>query len=370
MIATAPKRSTISDQQTRQDLDALNDLTDLLAPPAWLQSMQLTRTSVSITGEADQAAPLIKLLDGSRHFQGSSFSLPLQKSGGAELFSIRSSRKGVTHDDFRSRPPRADYPGRRAVVLGGLYLLVFQFLVLVEQRYGENRRSRGQCRSREKRLAILRKQAATLPGKEAVLKQVSTELAQREKGLIPGDTAEQAQAQLLEIVKRVAQQQTPPLEVGQVEFGRPRTFGYGVWTGERVHHHHLPHRRAGRIFSPPLSAQPELAATEEIRFGTSHPKQKTMPIRLTVTGLVARRLVPAAEGFAANYDAAKLRTLDLALLVIAGLLYWQLRREWIGSHARDLALLHQRASCRLACPGLRRSTRWPRSPRPTSPTSP
>jgi len=82
--------------QTGQDLDALNDLTDLLAPPAWLQSMQLTRTSISITGESDQAAPLIKLLDGSRHFQGSSFSLPLQKSGGAELFSIHSSRKGVT----------------------------------------------------------------------------------------------------------------------------------------------------------------------------------------------------------------------------------------------------------------------------------
>ena len=43
---------------------------------------------------------------------------------------------------------------------------------------------------------MLRRQAATLPGKEAVLKQVSLELAEREKGLIPGDTAEQAQAQL------------------------------------------------------------------------------------------------------------------------------------------------------------------------------
>ena len=54
----------------------------------------------------------------------------------------------------------------------------------------------------QKRLAMLRRQAATLPGKEAVLKQVSLELAEREKGLIPGDTAEQAQAQLLQIVKR------------------------------------------------------------------------------------------------------------------------------------------------------------------------
>lgn len=35
----------------------------------------------------------------------------------------------------------------------------------------------------------------------------------------------------------------------------------------------------------------------------------------------------------------KLRILDLALLVIAGLLFWQLRREWIGAQSRDLALV-------------------------------
>ena len=143
----------------------------------------------------------------------------------------------------------------------------------------------------EKRLAILQKQAATLPGKEAVLKQVSSELADREKGLIPGDTPEQAQAQLLQVVKRVAQQQTPPLDVGQVELGRPRAFGsaYGqvsVSITVTCHIEDLINFLTG------LSAQPELAATEEIRLGNSHPKQKTMPIRLTISGLVARRLVP------------------------------------------------------------------------------
>jgi hypothetical protein len=143
----------------------------------------------------------------------------------------------------------------------------------------------------EKRLAMLRKQAALLPGKQAVLKQVSVELAEREKGLIPGDTAEQAQAQLLQIVKRVAQQQTPPLEVGQVELGRPRPFGvaYG-----QVSVSITMNCRIDELvnFLAALSAQPELTATEEIRFGTSNPKQKTMPVRLTVSGLVVRRLVP------------------------------------------------------------------------------
>jgi hypothetical protein len=149
----------------------------------------------------------------------------------------------------------------------------------------------------EKRLAMLRRQAATLPGKEAVLKQVSLELAEREKGLIPGDTAEQAQAQLLQIIKRVAQQQMPPLDLGQVELGRPRPFGsaYGqvsVSITVTCRIEELVNFLAG------LSAQPELTATEEIRFGASHPKQKTMPIRLTVSGLVAKRLVPARKGLA------------------------------------------------------------------------
>jgi hypothetical protein len=147
----------------------------------------------------------------------------------------------------------------------------------------------------QKRLAMLQRQAATLPGKEAVLKQVSLELAEREKGLVPGDTAEQAQAQLLQIVKRVAQQQMPPLDLGQVELGRPRTFGtaYGQVSVSIT----LTCRIDELVnFLASLSAQPELTATEEIRFGTSHPKQKTMPVRLTVSGLVARRLVPVRKG--------------------------------------------------------------------------
>ena len=147
----------------------------------------------------------------------------------------------------------------------------------------------------EKRLAMLRRQAATLPGKEAVLKQVSLDLAEREKGLIPGDTAEQAQEQLLQIIKRVAQQQMPPLEVSQIELGRPRPFGtaYGQVSVSIT----VTCRIEDLVnYLAALSAQPELTATEEIRFGTAHPMQKTMPVRLTVSGLVARRLVPQRKG--------------------------------------------------------------------------
>jgi Tfp pilus assembly protein PilN len=83
-------------RHTKEDMDALNELTQMLAAPTWLNSLQLTRDSVTIAGEAEQAAALIKLLDSSRQFRGSSFALPLQRSSSGELFSIRASRQGVT----------------------------------------------------------------------------------------------------------------------------------------------------------------------------------------------------------------------------------------------------------------------------------
>jgi Tfp pilus assembly protein PilN len=83
-------------RHTQEDMEALKELTQVLAPPTWLNSLQLTRDSVTIAGETEQAAALIKLLDSSRQFRGSSFALPLQRSATGELFSIRSTRQGVT----------------------------------------------------------------------------------------------------------------------------------------------------------------------------------------------------------------------------------------------------------------------------------
>jgi hypothetical protein len=143
----------------------------------------------------------------------------------------------------------------------------------------------------EKGLANLRIRAAALPAKEVVLKQANAELAEREKGLISGDTADQAQAQLLQVLRRVAKAQTPALEIRQVELGQPRSYGdaYGQVTVSVT-----VDCRIDELINllATLSAQPETIATDEIRFGMAHPKQKTMPVRLTVSGIVAQRLAP------------------------------------------------------------------------------
>lgn len=147
----------------------------------------------------------------------------------------------------------------------------------------------------EKRIAALRSAMATVDGKEAVLKQVSNELAVREKGLIPGDTAEQAQAQLLQIMRRLVRSQVPPLEVKQSELGQPRSYGESY---ARVTVSVTMDCRIDELVNllAALSAQPEIIATDEIRCGLANPKSKSMPVRLTVSGLVPRRLVPEKKG--------------------------------------------------------------------------
>ena len=125
----------------------------------------------------------------------------------------------------------------------------------------------------ERRLDFLRRQVSTLNGKQRLLKQASTELADREQGLIAGDTAEQAQAQLLEILKRIGNDQTPPLEIRQVELAQPQPYGdaYGmvsVAVNMDCHIEELVN------FLASIASQHEIMSTDDVRFGLSRPRKR------------------------------------------------------------------------------------------------
>jgi hypothetical protein len=90
-------RTELLDQlrsRTKADLDALNELTHLIAPPAWTNSIDLSRDLVRIAGEAPEAAPLLKILDSSPYFENSTPDL-IQRSpsGQGELFMIHAARE-------------------------------------------------------------------------------------------------------------------------------------------------------------------------------------------------------------------------------------------------------------------------------------
>lgn len=80
--------------RTKSDLDALREATRVIAPPAWLHTLELSRTSLVVGGEADQATGLLKALDGSKQFENSEFLVPLSRVGPVEVFRIRSVREG------------------------------------------------------------------------------------------------------------------------------------------------------------------------------------------------------------------------------------------------------------------------------------
>ena len=95
-IDTARGRSRLLDDfrnRGRRDLDALNELTRLMAPPAWTNLIEMNRENVNITGEADQAAALLSLIDGSPCFQNSEFTM-IAKNGSNEVFRVHTIREG------------------------------------------------------------------------------------------------------------------------------------------------------------------------------------------------------------------------------------------------------------------------------------
>ena len=147
----------------------------------------------------------------------------------------------------------------------------------------------------EKRLARLKQLAATVPGKQVVLDKVAAELAAREKGLIPAATAAQAQAQLLQIVARIAKSQPNPIALRNTEMGQIKAFDdhYGE-VAVAVNFESGIEQLIN--FLADLTTQKELIGTSDLRIGSANPKQKTMPIRITISGLVRRDLIPDKKG--------------------------------------------------------------------------
>jgi Tfp pilus assembly protein PilN len=81
-------------RRPQADLEVLNELTRLLAPPVWTTSVEIFPDSVVISGEAEQAAPLLKVLDSSPLFQNSEFMLALTRTNQTEQFRIKTARRG------------------------------------------------------------------------------------------------------------------------------------------------------------------------------------------------------------------------------------------------------------------------------------
>jgi hypothetical protein len=143
------------------------------------------------------------------------------------------------------------------------------------------------------RVARLRQLKALVPAREAVMKQTALDLAVREKGLISGDTAAQAQAALLEAARRVGK--SDQIDIRGGDFPAPKAFGdYGMVFTSISFDCHVEQLVN---FLADLGRQPELMVPSEERIAASGAmKQKMVSVRLILAGIVSKKLIPEKKG--------------------------------------------------------------------------
>lgn len=146
----------------------------------------------------------------------------------------------------------------------------------------------------EKRLAKLREVAATVPGKQKILAQVDADLAAREKTIMQEDTAPEAQAHLLVLARKVAA--TEGIEIRGGEFGQAKPFGADYGEVSATVAFTCPIEKFVN-FMAGISHEPELIGPSDLRINSQNVKEKTVMVRMTIGGLVAKKLIPEKKGF-------------------------------------------------------------------------
>jgi hypothetical protein len=145
----------------------------------------------------------------------------------------------------------------------------------------------------ERRLQRMREVAATVNGKETVLKQAAADLEAREKGILQADTPAQAQAKLLDTIHRIAAANGFDAR-GVDQFTEARALGndYGVVSVTETFTCGIEQLVN---FLAALSNEPEILATNEIQISGGNDKKKNVQVRLSLSGVVPRKLVPVKK---------------------------------------------------------------------------
>jgi Type II secretion system (T2SS), protein M subtype b len=145
----------------------------------------------------------------------------------------------------------------------------------------------------ENKLIKLRQLAATVPGKEAVLKQANALLASKEVGVIQSETAQQAQAQLLQVIRALGK--TEGIDARGGEFGPVKPLGadYGEVSVSVAFECRIEQLVN---FLADLTSEKQLLASSDVRINSSDTKEKTLGVRLSLSGVIPRKLVPEQKG--------------------------------------------------------------------------
>lgn len=183
--------------------------------------------------------------------------------------------------------------GRQITLYSTLAFMLAAVLVrfgVVGNDQGQVVASRDSIPVAKQRLEILRRKAATIPAKEAILKQVSAELKTRETGIVQASTAEQARAHLMDVLHGSAVANGFDSQ-GASQFPEPKPLGqdYGqVSIGQNFT------CRIDQLvnFLSAIANEPETLATDTIFVAPLRDKNKSITVRLTLSGVIPKALVP------------------------------------------------------------------------------
>jgi hypothetical protein len=186
---------------------------------------------------------------------------------------------------------------RRALMILGVAVVLFLSLWLALPQSEETPvvASAETVSSAGRHLAKVRQIAATLPVEERAAKDLTGQLAEREKGLLQADTTAQALAQLSQIARRVAGAQDPPIDIRNIEVGKAQPLS------ESYDEVAVPLNFVCRIhqlvnFLADVTAQPELLAAGSLRVSSADAKEKTVNVRLVLSGVARKRVEQPKRG--------------------------------------------------------------------------
>ncbi|HTP36136.1 MAG TPA: type II secretion system protein GspM [Candidatus Acidoferrales bacterium] len=183
---------------------------------------------------------------------------------------------------------RGSVDRKTAIQLGvGLAaILILKFVVLADRQPAVVAASES-VPAAEARLRRVRELVATLPAREQQYKQAAADLESREKGILKADTAAQAEALIQERLHRVGLANGIDIRGLEDQKVKPLGNDYGLASVSVRFNCNIEQLVN---FLAALANEPELFSTDEINVTGTTDAKKVIQVRLTLNGVVGKKL--------------------------------------------------------------------------------
>ena len=146
----------------------------------------------------------------------------------------------------------------------------------------------------KKRIDDARAIQAALPKQMDAKKALDAQLSALDKRLIGGETVAQAQAQLLQLCRKLARQQGAALELRASDIGPTQMAGDYAEISLNVAFDCQVEGLLNLLAD--FSAQPELLAWKDVRIASTDNKNKRMSVTMNLYSVIPRKLLPKPAG--------------------------------------------------------------------------